>query len=430
VLDQSSATYEWLDAIYRQIPILSTKGCPRMSETTGASSAKSPTWFQKGLGTIARAGRGANPMSQGSANPLREIFTDLISYVIFFESNADKQPPDINNFREKILALVNAQEERAKTSRVQSEVFSEARFAVLSWVDETILNSTWPHRAQWQHLMLTYYGTLNAGEEFFRHLENLPSQANDVREIYYLCLGLGFEGRYAFGDSRRELKDMMQALYKQLSNSNGDIRQSYPRLFPEAYLKAAASSAAPSRVNRLWYVMTCLVPVILFACYWFLLRNESNRLIALIDQPASQAIPADWGKSLVEELRRKGFRAVDEPEGVRITLESLLFAVNSAELNPQAKARIDDIVETVKRYAPQRAIVIEGHASREPGVDEGRNQKLSGERASTVAESFVRAGFGREKISAHGFGSQKPVALNDTEQGRGQNRRVEIFIKK
>jgi type VI secretion system protein ImpK len=400
-----------------------------MSENTGASSLKSHTWFQKGLGTITRAGRGAIPASQGSASPLREIFTDLIAYVIFFESNSDKQPPDANEFREKILALVNSQEEHAKTFRIPSEVFREARFAVLSWVDETILNSTWSQRAQWQHLMLTYYGTLNAGEEFFRHLENLPSQANDVREIYYLCLGLGFEGRYAFGDSRRELKDMMQGLYKQLC-SNGDIRQSYPRLFPEAYLKTAAISTAPARVNRLWYVLTCSIPVVLFACYWFILRSESNRLISMIEKPASQPIQVEWGRSLVEELRRKGFRAVDEPEGVRITLESLLFGVNSADLNPQAKARIDDIVETVKRYAPQRAIVIEGHASREPGVDEGRNQKLSGDRASTVAESFVRAGFGRDKISAHGFGSQKPVALNDTEQGRAQNRRVEIFIKK
>jgi type VI protein secretion system component VasF len=56
---------------------------------------------------------------------------------------------------------------------------------VLSWIDEMFLNSNWPQRNQWQHMMLTYYGTLNAGEEFFRH---------DVREIYYLCLSLGFQG--------------------------------------------------------------------------------------------------------------------------------------------------------------------------------------------------------------------------------------------
>jgi type VI secretion system protein ImpK len=81
-----------------------------------------------------------------------------------------------------------------KASGVAVETFREARFAVLSWIDEMFLNSNWPQRNQWQHMMLTYYGTLNAGEEFFRHLEQRPSPLNDVREIYYLCLSLGFQG--------------------------------------------------------------------------------------------------------------------------------------------------------------------------------------------------------------------------------------------
>jgi len=243
-------------------------------------------------------------------------------------------------------------------------------------------------------------------------------------------LALGFQGRYAFGDSRHELKELKQGLYRQLCSVNGDIRQSYPQLFPEAYQRAAATPSAPSRVNPLWYIAASCVPLILFVCFWFILHNETNRLIALIDKPASPPVTVEWGRSLVEELRRKGFRAVDEPEGVRITLESLLFRVNSADLSPEAKGRIDVIVETVRRHAPERAIVVEGHASREPGGDEARNQKLSAARASTVVETFVGSGFMRDKLSAHGFGSEKPVALNDTEQGRAQNRRVEIFIKK
>ncbi len=401
------------------------------SEDYSPSPRKSPTWFQKGLGTITRMGRSAGPLdSQRSANPLREIFTDLTAYVIFFDKTCVQQPPALNEFREKVLALVSAQEERVKSSGISTEIFREARFAVLSWVDEMILNSNWQSRAQWQHLMLTFYGTLNAGEEFFRHLEHLPSQANDVREIYYLCLGLGFQGKYAFGDSRHELKELKQGLYRQLCGGTGDIRQSYPRLFPEAYQRAATTPSAPSRVNPLWYVAASCLPLILFVCFWLILRNETNRLIALIDKPAPPPVTVEWGRSLVEELRRKGFRAVDEPEGVRITLESLLFRVNSADLSPEAKGRIDIIVETVRRYAPERAIVVEGHASREPGGDEARNQKLSGARASTVAETFVRSGFMRDKLSAQGFGSERPVALNDTEQGRALNRRVEIFIKK
>jgi outer membrane protein OmpA-like peptidoglycan-associated protein len=280
--------------------------------------------------------------------------------------------------------------------------------------------------------MLTYFRTLNAGEEFFRRLEHLPSQAHDVREMYYLCLALGFEGRYAFGESRHELKELKQGLYRQLSSVSGDIRQNFPKLFPEAYRSVAPALPTSSNRNLVWYTVIACVPILLFIVFWVLLRNETNRLLAMIEAPSvpSASVEKEWGRSLVEELRRKGFRAVDEPEGVRITLESLLFQVNSAELNPQASGRIDTIVETVKRYAPERIIVVEGHASREPGGDEGRNQKLSAARARTVLDNFVRSGFVRDKLSAHGFGSEKPVALNDTEQGRQQNRRVEIFIKK
>jgi OOP family OmpA-OmpF porin len=73
---------------------------------------------------------------------------------------------------------------------------------------------------------------------------------------------------------------------------------------------------------------------------------------------------------------------------------------------------------------------VEGHASREAAGDESRNLLLSEQRAQSVAEMFTRLGFQRGQISAKGFGSQRPVALNDTEQGRMQNRRVEIIIKK
>jgi type VI secretion system protein ImpK len=401
-------------------------------ETDNQTPNRSTTWFQKGLDTIARAGRPGSIASQRSANPLREVFTDLMAYVIFFDKTCAQQPPTVNEFREKVLALVKTQEEHAKNLGISTEIFREARFPVLSWVDEMILNSAWPHRAQWHHLMLTYYNTNNAGEEFFRRLENLPSQATDIREIYYLCLGLGFEGKYAFGDSRHELKELRQGLYRQLCSANGDIRQNYPQLFPEAYQRATAAAPRPSGIKPIWYIAACCVPVILFVCFWLLLRNETNRLLAMIEAPPAPSRPPEkeWGRSLVEELRAKKFRAVDEPDGVRITLESLLFRVNSAELSPEAKGRIDIIVETVRRYAPERVIVVEGHASREPGGDEARNQKLSAARASTVVETFVGSGFRRDRLSAHGFGSEKPVALNETEQGRQQNRRVEIFIKK
>ena len=115
------------------------------NESSSESDAKSATWLRKGLATIARMKR--DPRASGSlpaANPLREIFSDLIAYVIFFESSCGQQPASLAEVREKILALINVQEERVKTAGVTLEAYREGRFAVLSWVDEIIMNSAWP----------------------------------------------------------------------------------------------------------------------------------------------------------------------------------------------------------------------------------------------------------------------------------------------
>jgi type VI secretion system protein ImpK len=371
----------------------------------------------------------ASPQPPGGANPLREVFSDLMAFVIFFESTCERQPPSLHEFRERVVGLINRQDERLKIIGVSDEAFREARFAVLSWVDEMILNSKWPYRAQWQHLMLTYYGTLNAGEEFFRRLDALPSQSNDIREIYYLCLSLGFQGKFAFANGARELQAMRQHLYKQLCAA-GDIRQNYPRLFPEAYQQAKAAPQEVQKSNRIWYITAAAVPILLFATFWYLLNREANRLIALLDKPVVVSELQNWSTDLVTELRKKGLRAVDEPEGVRITLESLLFASGSSNLNPAALDKINDIVATVKRYAPERVIFVEGHASREADGQEAKNRQLSEDRAQTVVETFIRSGFGRNRTSGQGFGTSRPVALNDTEANRALNRRVEIIIKK
>jgi type VI secretion system protein ImpK len=395
------------------------------------SSPRSATWIKKGLATIARMRReNVPPVSSRVPNPLRDIFTDLMAYVIFFESACGQQPPVPNEFREKILALVNAQEERAKSSGVAMETFREARFAVLSWVDEIIFNSSWPHRAQWQHLMLAYHGTLNAGEDVFRHLETLPSHANDIREIYYLCLSLGFEGRYAFGDDRHELRELKQGLYKQLCSGAGDIRQNYPRLFPEAYQKVAASPPTPARAKLLWHIVAFSVPVVIFLCYFFILWLEANRVIGRIKTPLPQ-LPVSPLTCFEERLRPKGITTKDTSRGVLITLEgkNLVFKPGSVSLDPEAQTKIDDVVDIVKRCAKESVIVVEGHASREKGGDEAVNQQLSEGRARTVANAFKASGFSNDRITARGFGSRVGVAGNETEEGRAKNRRVEIYLQ-
>ena len=82
------------------------------------------------------------------------------------------------------------------------------------------------------------------------------------------------------------------------------------------------------------------------------------------------------------------------------------------------------------RYAPERVVAVEGHASRERGTLDEQNQRLSAERAQRVAGALLTAGLRRDRVTARGLGSSTPVASNDTEEGRRLNRRVEMIVEK
>ena len=77
---------------------------------------------------------------------------------------------------------------------------------------------------------------------------------------------------------------------------------------------------------------------------------------------------------------------------------------------------------------PENSVVIEGHTDSE-GADT-YNQTLSENRANSVKEWLVNAGIDSSRLQIIGYGEGKPVATNETDEGRSKNRRVEIIISK
>ena len=403
-----------------------------MPENLNRDVSRSVAWLRKSVGPKTPGPSGLG--SQDGRVPLRDLFTDLIAYVLFFQTTCDQQCPSFNEVRGKITALIEAQERRVQAGEVPSESYRDARFAVLAWVDEAVLTSSWTHRTQWQHLMLESHGTLNAGEEFYERLKNLSTGAQDVREMYYLCLELGYLGEHALADSASFLRELRHGLYRQVSGAPNDIRQHYARLFPEAYRKPPGDRPATApRIHPVWYGLALLLPLVLFLAYSFVLRREANRLIARVEagptvKPTPPAI--DWSTSLIEELRRRGIEVRETSRGIVVTLPGLLFEVNKSDLSPEGARKMEEVARVVKQYAPERVMAVEGHASRERGTLDERNQRLSEDRAKKATEVLVSVGIRPEKVTARGFGSSTPVASNDTEEGRRKNRRVEIIIEK
>jgi outer membrane protein OmpA-like peptidoglycan-associated protein len=129
-----------------------------------------------------------------------------------------------------------------------------------------------------------------------------------------------------------------------------------------------------------------------------------------------------------EELRRDMGNARVERvgEGIKITFESgILFATNSAELQPTSKTDIERLAATLKKYGDTN-VIIQGHTDNS-GSD-AINQPLSERRARAVSDYIASLGVESNRLTAEGFGSAQPVADNSTAAGKQANRRVEVAI--
>ncbi|WAC07257.1 MAG: OmpA family protein [Thermodesulfobacteriota bacterium] len=104
---------------------------------------------------------------------------------------------------------------------------------------------------------------------------------------------------------------------------------------------------------------------------------------------------------------------------------SLLFDVNSAIIKPGAVDGLTQVADVLNRY-PETTIIVKGYT--DSTGTEAYNQELSERRAKSVANFMIGKGVDPGRVSAIGFGEQFPIAGNDTEAGRQQNRRVELEI--
>lgn len=112
--------------------------------------------------------------------------------------------------------------------------------------------------------------------------------------------------------------------------------------------------------------------------------------------------------------------------GKSIALKNISYEINKSELLPASFSELDDLAKYLSINF-KSTIVISGHTDN-TGL-EPYNQELSTARARAVADYLISKGIEPDRISFKGYGSSKPIANNDTEEGRAQNRRVEILIE-
>ncbi len=201
---------------------------------------------------------------------LSDCFLELFTFVRYVADPSNTVDADYAAVREDVERLFVRLESKVKAAGATPKQFDMARFAVFAWIDETILCSTWSGTRDWlrQPLQREYYGTANAGEEFFVRLDSLlgdtagkkgddfltgfaaeteketPTKIGneEVLEVYTLCLALGYTGKFFGEDSKAELDRLRKDCISRIVGKQNGIGLS---AFPAAYGSGRPAEGGP-----------------------------------------------------------------------------------------------------------------------------------------------------------------------------------------
>ncbi len=215
---------------------------------------------------------------------LTDCFIELIAYTAYFiKSVAHKQPP-YEQVKADILRTLSQSDDCLKRNLFPPEEYDTARFAVCAWVDEVILNSPWQEKDHWkrEQLQRLFYRTTDAGEEFFDRLNMVGYHQRDVREVYFLCLALGFMGRYCHPGDELLLAQVKSSNLKLLMGSSvGPPSLDRAELFPEAYQIGPLEPYVQKRRRSLPLVniIGIVGPVVLFGLLYLIYNFTLNSIM-------------------------------------------------------------------------------------------------------------------------------------------------------
>lgn len=393
----------------------------------GAEATPLAEWFTTG----------ANPLLQ-AAVPLLVLAGRLRGQI----SNAD-----VESLRRQAIQEIRLFEERARRAEVPPEDVLAARYALCTAIDEAVLNTPWGAQSDWssQSLLVTFHREAAGGEKFFQILDRVsgePRRYLALLELLYVCLALGFEGRYRLDErGPARLAEVRETLYQRIEGSrDGADSELSPR-----WKGVEDRRNAVLRFLPLWIVAAASALILVGSYIYFDSRldklsqpvSASLARIGLDSLDPKEATTANAPTSGLRELLApqiaSGRISVEESgDRTLITLTAAdLFASASASINPSYEALVHDIGQALNQV-PGRILVI-GHTDDQPlrSLRFKDNYELSRARALQVADLIRSVVTDGSRIEAAGKGSLEPrYQPADDPVNRARNRRVEIIHRR
>lgn len=210
-----------------------------------------------------------------SQNGLLVIFTEVLELIMQLRAGVISPSHDL---RANFDGLLKEAEQQASLSGYSIDQVRSAKFALVAFIDETVLTADFPLRQEWEKypLQLEYFGEHLAGVKFFERLDELlkdnPPQF-EVIEMYYISLLLGYKGRY---------KIYLEAQLQELINNLTDYLQKANRLKASELSPHGRVSDQPQPMADLglplWIKLAVIgaftLSIFIYIVFKFLLNNQ------------------------------------------------------------------------------------------------------------------------------------------------------------
>lgn len=227
-----------------------------------------------------------------SLNPLVAAASTLLSEVVRLKHSP--QAEDFNLLNQQLSSAIKLFEHRALHEGVESSQVMAARYVLCTVVDEAVVTTPWGNESAWSQMSLlsSFHNETFGGEKFFQLLERLsrnPVKHLPMLELMYLCLSLGFEGKYrVLPRGMLELEALRDSLYRQIRQLRGDI----PREISPNWQGLKDGGRRLVRIVPWWLValFTLLSLGLMYGGSSWILSQQRDSIMPAYQQPEPQAV--------------------------------------------------------------------------------------------------------------------------------------------
>ena len=383
----------------------------------------------------------------GGMNPLVQTASALLLLGVQLRHSVSS--PDATHLREQVIAQVRKFESHANAAGLPAQTITAARYVLCATLDESVLNAPWGEQSGWAQktLLVTFHNESYGGAKFFQILERLCADFSrhiDLIELMYLCLALGFGGRYQIeSGGRAKLADIQEDLYRRIKAQRAPAAD---ELAP--HWRGIEDRRNPLiRYVPLWVIAAAAACVLLVAFVYFYTRLNTlsapaSAQIAQIGLDRStppdttrlnQARPPVPHKSLKQllapEIAASKLTVDDQSDGTELVRLGApdLFVSGGVDVSATEVPLLHAITAALNQV-PGRVIVV-GHTDDQPihSLKYKDNFELSAARARSVLLILSQGLDNPARLESSGAGDSQPIALPpNLPANRMRNRRVEL----